>query len=66
VLHVTTRIELRFSRRNFMSCSKKIENLFKIEDQKHLLFGRVFKAFGTNPRYKPTIPSLATIPASMK
>jgi len=49
-----------------MRCSEKIENLLKIEDQKYLLFGRFFKAFGTNPRYKPITPSLATIPSSMK
>jgi len=44
----------------------KIENLSEIEDHKYLLFGRFFKAFGTNPLYKPITPSLATIPASMK
>lgn len=30
----------------------------------NLLFGRVFRALGTNPLYKPAIPSRATIPAS--
>jgi hypothetical protein len=29
----------------------------------NLLFGRVFKALGRKPRYKPIIPSRATIPA---
>jgi hypothetical protein len=29
----------------------------------NLLFGRVFKALGTKPRYKPIIPSRAIIPA---